>query len=59
MSTNGLPKFTERIQARITEKHLKKLMTIAEREGNDIASVLRRIIGEYEETGNRRDMRRS
>ena len=59
MSTNGLPKFTQRIQARITQKHYDKLMTIAGAEGNDIASVLRRIIGEYEEPGNRRDMRRS
>ena len=40
-----------RIQVRVTEGHYKKLSDIASREGNDIASVLRRIIGEYNDQG--------
>jgi len=48
---NRPPLFSVRIQVRVTEGHYQKLAAIAKREGNDIASVLRRIIGEYQTKG--------
>jgi len=51
MNKNKPPKFTVRIQVRVTEGHYQKLAAIANREGNDIASVLRRIIGEHNDQG--------
>ena len=50
MTTNNrTPKFTERIAIRLKPAHLAKLERIAEREGNDVPSVVRRIISEYGE----------
>jgi hypothetical protein len=51
MNKNKPPRFTVRLQVRVTEAHVQKLSGIATREGNDIASVLRRIIGEYQDKG--------
>ena len=44
-----LPKFTEKLSVRVLPSHLAKLERMAEQEGNDVPSVVRRIIAEHEE----------
>jgi predicted transcriptional regulator len=49
MSNGKATKFSTRIHVRVTPEHHLKLSRIAEREGNDLAAVVRRVISEHED----------